>query len=435
MMDFSILSLWTMAVGVVASVSCSLVGCYLVLRRMSLLGDAISHAVLPGIAVAFLLSGALGGWPMLLGAMAVGVLTTMLTELLHKKGRLAEDSSMGAVFTSLFAIGVILLTRAAQNTHIDADCILYGLIETVALDTIDVAGLPVPRVMVLLAPMLLVTILFVSVLWKELKIVSFDPSLASAMGLSAPLVHYLLMAMTAGVTVASFQAVGSILVVGMLIVPPATALLLTDRLGTMLLLSAVFSVLSVLIGYWGAVAWNTSLAGSIAVASGLLLALAVLFSPTHGLVSQAFHAMALSVRIVSEDLLAGLYRKEEFARGGEARASGKGIAEAQVTVVGVSGLSRWIAKRLLLARSWIRGEPDGSLQLTDGGRHEAQQLIRAHRLWESYLGENFDLPVDHLHEAAHRMEHYIGPQLQEELAAELVDTTHDPHGREIPRRN
>lgn len=431
MIDISVLTLWTIGVGVVTGISCSLVGCYLVLRRMSLLGDAISHAILPGIAVAFLFSGSLGGWPTFAGALALGVATTMFTEILHKKGGLAEDSSMGAVFTSLFAIGVIVITRAAHDAHIDADCVLYGLIETVALDTVVWVGMPVPRVMLTVIPTLIITVLFVVVLWKELKIVSFDPALASAIGISASVVHYLLMAMVAGVTVASFEAVGSILVIGMLIVPPATAHLLTDRLGRMLILSAAISVLSVLLGYVGAVAWNTSLAGSIAVASGALFGLAVLLSPTQGLVSQAMHRMSLGVRIVAEDILAGLYRREERAARAGLGASGPEEQEF-APVAGVGGLARWIARRRLLARSWIRTQSDGTLTLTEAGRHEARQLVRAHRLWESYLGENFELPVDHLHEAAHRMEHFIGPELQESLAAELVDASHDPHGRKIP---
>jgi Mn-dependent DtxR family transcriptional regulator len=262
------------------------------------------------------------------------------------------------------------------------------------------------------------------------------------MGISASLVHYLLMAMTAGVTVASFEAVGSILVIGMLIVPPAAAYMLTDRLGTMLMLSAAISILSVLIGYWGAVVWNTSLAGAIAVAAGLQLGVAVLLSPKYGLVSKAFHTVALSVRIVAEDLLAGLYRQEERkARKGheekEQKVSAKPITvkSTHAEVTGVSALARWIARRWLLSRSCIQVDSSGALQLTDAGRHEALQLIRAHRLWETYLDENFELPVDHLHEAAHRMEHYIGPRLQDELAAGLVDATHDPHGRAIPERD
>lgn len=425
MLEWNAIAAWTVAVGIASSASCAILGCYLVLRRMSLLGDAISHSVLPGIAVAFLLTGSLGGWPMLVGAMALGALTTMLTELLHRKGRLAEDSSMGAVFTTLFAVGVVVIARAARNAHIDADCVLYGLIETVALDTTSVAGFEVPRAMLTVFPVLLLTIAFVALFWKELKIVSFDPALATAMGIRASVVHYLLMAMVAGVTVASFEAVGSILVIAMLIVPGATAHLLTDRLGRMMVLAALVAALSAVGGYWGAVALNTSLAGTMAVAAGVQLSLAAVLAPRHGIVTKLLRNAALSIRIVSEDLLAGLYREEE-------RAGRAGGYATLPTLAGTGRIARWVGERSLRRRSLIAAGGGGTIALTDSGRREAEQLVRSHRLWESYLGENFELPADHLHEAAHRMEHYIGPELQKELAAELKDSSRDPHGRAIP---
>jgi manganese/zinc/iron transport system permease protein len=416
---------WTILVGICCAVPCALLGCYLVLRRMSLLGDAISHAVLPGIAVAFLLSGRIGVGPMFLGAMAVGVLTAFLTQALHGFGKVPEDASMGVVFTSLFAVGVLLITVAAADVDLDPGCVLYGLIEFVPLDTVTVLGRDVPRALQTMGLALVVTIGFVLLLWKELKLVAFDPMLASAMGYNATMVHYLLMAMVAGVTVASFEAVGSILVVAMLVVPAATAHLLTDRLGGMMAWSAAVGAVSAVGGYVAAVRWNTSVAGMMAVAAGLQFTLAVFLAPRHGVLSKVAHNLALSLRIACEDLVAMLYRAEEA---GDA----SGASRAQCASAAGGRLARWLALPWLRRRGQVAFDAGGRVHLTDAGRRVAHGLVRSHRLWESYLSQHFELPPDHLHEPASRIEHYIGPALQEQLAADLDRPAVDPHGRAIP---
>lgn len=424
-LEWNAIVVWTVVVGAVSGATCALLGCYLVLRRMSMLGDAISHAVLPGVALAYLATGSLGGWPTLAGATALGAMTTMLTQALHRRGRLAEDSSMGVVFTSLFALGVLLIARGAGSAHLDVDCVLYGLIETTALDTTFILGVEIPRALLTMGPALLLTLLFIALFWKELKIVSFDPALADAMGFRSGLVHYLLMAMVACATVASFEAVGSILVIAMLIVPGATAHLLTDRLSRMLVLAAGVAAASAVVGYWGAAAWNTSLAGMMAATTGGFFALAATFSPRHGIAVKAARNAALSIRIVSEDILAGLYRVEE-------RVGRRGVFSELPTTAGIGPWTRWAGVRTLRRRAWIVPGSGGTAALTEQGRVEAERLVRAHRLWESFLGENFELPPDRLHEAAHRMEHYLGPELQAEIAAELKDASVDPHGQAIP---
>lgn len=414
---------WTMLIGIVAGTSCSIVGCYLVLRRMSLLGDAISHAVLPGIAIGVLMSGQIGGLPSIIGALFFGLLTTLLIEVLHGPGRLTEDSSIGVVFSSLFSIGVIIITREARHKHIDTDCILYGLIEAAPLDLVTILGFEVPRVMLTLVPVMLVIVAIVFCFWKEFKIASFDPILATAMGISASLVHYLLMSMVAAVTVSSFEAVGSILVIAMLIVPAATAHLLTDRLMSMMLVAIVVSWNSSILGYWIAAFVNTSVAGMIAVVAGAQFLLAVLLSPKYGLVSRAFRNVALAARIVREDVLAGLYRLEE---------KGSSTASAAGKRARAGFFLQWWADFLLRRQGLVMAGPKGQLCLTESGRHRARELVRAHRLWESYLGENFNLAPDHLHDAAERMEHFIGPKLQEKITEELRERESDPHGRPIP---
>jgi ABC-type Mn2+/Zn2+ transport system permease subunit len=395
---------------------------------LSLLGDAISHAVLPGIAVGFLISGELIGPAIVIGAMAVGMLTALLTQVLSSLGRVPEDASMGVVFTSLFAVGVLIITNVARDIDLDPGCVLYGLIELAAIDSRPMLGLEVPRSLGTLVLATGLTLGFVALFWKELKLVSFDPALATAVGISATVVHYALMAMVAGVTVAAFEAVGSILVVAMLIVPATTAHLLTDRLPRMMLLASGVAVLSAAIGYRGAVALNSSVAGMMAVASGIQFTLAVVLAPRRGVVSQVLHRAGLSLRIAREDVLARLYRAEEANpdRQVPTELAGRWASSAAGRLVGAIALRQLIARRRLLLP-----EP-GILSLSESGRVEARELVRAHRLWESYLSEHFDLPADHLHDPAERIEHFIGPGLRAELEVALDRPDADPHGRAIP---
>lgn len=427
---------WTIAVAAVSSVSCALLGCYLVLRRMSLLGDAISHAILPGIAAAFYLGGTTATLPMFLGAVAVGLLTAVLTEAVYRTGNVPEDAAMGVVYTSLFALGVVMIARLASGrVDLDPDCVLYGRIEQVVLDNFEFGGFAVPKALMSPLATFAATLLFVVVFWKELKLASFDPALATAMGLSAALVHYLLMGMVAVVSVAAFNVAGSILVVAMLIVPAAAAHMLTDRLGAMLLIAVAVALLASVFGYMGAVYLNTVVAGMMAVVLGLEFALAVCFAPRHGLASRAWRRLSLSVRIVSEDVIAVVYRAEERQLGaspGAVSAQISGVSRSVCSQAAGGGWIAWLALRRLRWKGSVEYAAEGLVRLTDQGRQAAQSLVRSHRLWEAYLGEHFELPLDHLHEPAERVEHYIGPKLQERLAHELARPGVDPHGKEIP---
>jgi manganese/zinc/iron transport system permease protein len=422
--------LWTIAIGILTNVSCALLGCYLVLRRMCLLGDAISHSVLLGLAIAFLITGQLIGWPMFIGAMLLGILTCVLTQAIANLGKVSEDTSMGVVFTSLFALGVILITAFARKAHIDAECILLGQIDYAALNLPPPGQLQVPAAVWTLSVTFVVTLAFVLVLWKELKIVAFDPALAAAMGFSVPVIHYSLMAMVAGVSVASFEAVGSILVVAMLVVPAATAALVTDRLSWMLAWGATFGIVSAVFGYVLAAALATNVAGMMAVVAGVQLAGAIFLGPHYGLLGRWLRNLSLAVRIASEDVIARLYREEE--RG--VQGSGFGVQSSGVgdRGSGVGGFVRWLADWRLAREHWVTADRLGTPRLTDEGRLAARNLVRAHRLWETYLDTHFDLPRDHLHDAAERMEHFLDPELQAELNAELAGVATDPHGKAIP---
>jgi manganese/zinc/iron transport system permease protein len=419
-------ALWSITVAAAANLTCALLGCYLLLRRMSLLGDALSHAVLPGVVLGFLISGSTSSGWIFVTAVAVGLLATFLIQLLHGFAQVAEDASLGVVFTSLFAVGVVLLVKFGGRVDLDVDCVLYGLPEVVSLEKQPVFGFEVPSALLSMAGVLALTLLFIGLLWKELKLVSFDPRLATSMGINATLVHYLLMVMVALAIVAGFYAVGSVLVIAMLIVPAATGHLLSDRLPGMMAWAAAVAISSAGIGFWGDLRFDTGLAPMMAIVAGAEFMTALAFAPRHGLASRALHRGGLALRIVTEDVIAMLYRTDEAGDGGV------GVSWQRCIVASGGG---WRA-RLALPLLWWRGQvarlPDGRLRLTASGRQQAESLVRSHRLWEAYLDENFELPLDHLHESAERVEHFIGPALREELASELHQPGLDPHGKAIP---
>ncbi|WP_053405131.1 metal ABC transporter permease [Persicobacter sp. CCB-QB2] len=270
------------------AISCSLLGCFLVLRKMTMVADAISHAVLPGIVIAFLLSGSRDSMVMLAGAAAFGILTTFLIELFHLKGGLQSDASIGVTFTWLFALGVILISVFAGQVDLDQDCVLYGEIAYVPIDLwITKSGTIMgPRALWISAIVMVIIIAFILLAYKELYLTTFDPAFAAAIGISTTLWHYLLMSMVSLVSVASFESVGAILVVALIVTPPATAYLLTRELKKMLILSVIIGVITSVGGFYLAYALDGSIAGAMATVGGILFGLAFLFSPTDGYISR-----------------------------------------------------------------------------------------------------------------------------------------------------
>jgi manganese/zinc/iron transport system permease protein len=306
----------TLVILLVASLvaaSCALLGSFLVLRRMALLGDAISHAVLPGIVLAFLLTGSRAPLPMMIGAGALGVLTVLLVELFNRSRRLREDASIGVVFPALFSLGVILISRYAAQVDLDLDCVLYGEIAYAPWDTLHAAGMALgPKALWVTGFVLAVDLLFVLLLYKELKISTFDAGLAAALGFAPGLLHYLLMTAVSLTVVGSFESVGAILVVAMLVVPPATAYLLTDRLGWMIGLAVALGVTAAWGGY-GLARWlDASIAGAMAAVAGLLFLLALLLSPRHGVLARLLRERRLRRDLTAR--LAALHLQKEGSR-------------------------------------------------------------------------------------------------------------------------
>lgn len=251
---------------------------------MAMVGDAISHAVLPGIVIAFLLTGSRESFSMILGAFVFGVFTTFLIQYLHEKGKLQTDASIGVSFTWLFAVGIILLTFYAGKVDLDQDCVLHGEIAYVPIDLwITDSGVNLgPRSLYITGIVLLLNIVLIRVFYKELFITTFNPEFAASIGISVSLFHYMLMGAVSITTVASFEVVGAILVVALLIAPPATAYLLTDSFKRMLAITTLLGVIISILGYLLAAWMDGSIAGAMATVAGIIFGLVFLFSPTHG---------------------------------------------------------------------------------------------------------------------------------------------------------
>jgi len=272
--------------GVAAAVACAIPGCFLVLRGISLIGDAISHAVLPGIVIAFLVTNSLAAWPVVIGAATFGLLTVFLIESLTRSRRIKEDASIAVVFPALFALGVLILVQYVDHVDLDPDCVLHGEILHAPILTMSVFGFEVSRPLFVLLIAASVNIGFAIMLYKELKLSTFDAGLAAASGFSPVLLHYLLTGIVSLTTVASFEAVGAILVVAFLIVPSAAAYLLTDNLLRMLLIACGIGSASAVGGFYLAVALDASVAGSMTVVMGALFGVVWLLSPREGILGR-----------------------------------------------------------------------------------------------------------------------------------------------------
>ncbi len=274
------------AVAVVVAVACAIPGTFLVLRRMALMSDAISHAILLGIVLAWFVTGDLGS-PLLVGsAAATGMVTVVLVEALRRTGRLAEDAAIGLVFPALFSVGVVLIARNAGNVHLDVDSVLLGEIAFAPFHRWVVNGVDMgPLSLYVMGGILLLNLLFVLLFFKELKLATFDAGLAATLGFLPAAVHYGLMGLVSVTAVGAFDAVGTVLVVALMIAPASAAYLLTDSLGWMIFLAALLGACSALSGYWAAHALDASIAGSMAAMSGLYFLAAYLLAPDRGVVA------------------------------------------------------------------------------------------------------------------------------------------------------
>ena len=342
---------------------------------------------------------------------------------------------MGLVFTAFFSLGLLLIVQTADTVDLDPNCVLYGAIELAPLDTISLAGLDVPRIVMPLAIVLLANVGLTLLLFKELLATAFDPGLATAQGFDARWLHYGLMVLTAATCVACFEAVGSIITVALLVAPPAAALMLTRRMRWVIVLATALGGLAAVLGHFSALTvpgWilggglDTSSAGMMAVASLVIFLFMATFAPGRGVLARRWVSRRDAMRVAVEDALGLLFRLEERAVMLD-RVEVEGLLQSDVRIGGRLGTVLTQIRRGSLAEV-----DNGAWKLTESGRTAARSLVRAHRLWETYLAGRASIPSSHLHAAAERLEHVTDPTLAEQLRTEVGDASDDPHGRPIP---
>jgi manganese/zinc/iron transport system permease protein len=293
--------------GLLVGASGALLGTFLVLGGRAMLTDAIAHAIVFGIIVVWLLTRQMAGPVQVIGAAMAGMLTVLLSEALARSRLVRTDAAIGLVFPALFSAGVLLIALNARHVHIHTDSVLLGEIGFVWLETVTLAGLRVPVAVLTLAAVLAVNLAFVLAFWKELKIATFDPVLAAALGFAPGLIFHALLALTSVTAVAAFDAVGAVLFIAFVIVPPATAFLLTRRVGRMAALAVLLAMAAVGTGYALALRWDVSIAGMMASMTGVFFAAALLAAPDQGLIARALHRRAERAANDARTLVAHLF--------------------------------------------------------------------------------------------------------------------------------
>ncbi|MEM8949881.1 MAG: metal ABC transporter permease [Pseudomonadota bacterium] len=361
--------LMIMATGALVGSAATLVGVFLVLRKNSMLSDAISHSIVFGIVIVWLLTHQQSGPVQLIGAALTGLITVFLTELLASTRRVKDDAAIGLVFPALFSIGVLLLNIYARGIHVDVHTVLLGEIGFIWLKTMTVFGYEIPEALVWMSVVTLVNAAFVLLFFKELKLTTFDPGLARALGFAPTAVFYALLMLTSTTAVAAFEAVGAVLFIAFVIVPPSAAYLLTDRLGLMLVLGIAIATASSVIGYCAAVALDVSIGGMMAVTTGGFLIMAFLFGPRYGVIAGLIHRW--SERYVNESraLAVHLYHHE-----GQPECQDESARVALQTHLNWTLQKADDVVRRSLAADLVRQE-GGQLLLTDKGRDLARQLL------------------------------------------------------------
>lgn len=358
------------AVAVVVAVTCALPGVFLVLRRMALMSDAITHTVLLGIVLGFLYTGTIDSPVLMIGAALTGVLTVALVEVLVRTRLVRQDASIGLVFPALFSIAVILINRYAGNVHLDTDAVLLGEIAFAPFRRLEIGGVDLgPRTLYVMGTVLLLNVGFITLFYKELKLSTFDAQLAAALGFAPAALHYAFMSLVSVTAVGAFDAVGSILVVALMIAPPAAAYLLSDSLRNVLLLSVLLAAACALAGFWLAWLIDASIAGSMASMAGIMFVLVLLFAPARGLVPIAVRRRRQQVSFAGVMLTIHLLQHE-----------GTPQAEEESREAHLRHHLRWpgaFARRVLryAETSRLIRRSDGRLLLTDSGRSVARQAL------------------------------------------------------------
>ncbi|MBE2217724.1 MAG: metal ABC transporter permease [Ignavibacteria bacterium] len=394
-------------------ISCGLIGTYIMLRRMSLIGDALAHAVLPGVVVSFMVAGK-SEIALFIGAVVSGIVTVLLIGFVNRNSKIKEDTSIGIIFTGAFALGILLVSQLKQ-VHIDLSSYLFG----------DVLGVSTGDITLSLIIMVVI-ILCILLFYKQLLLTSFDPTMALTIGISTTIVHYMLMTLLSMSIVAGLQSVGVILIIAMLITPPATAYLLSNNLKKILFLSPMFGTISAVAGLYLSYHFNFASGASIVLVAVALFLLAFLFSPKEGVVTRLFRRRAATKLVLIEDVIKLSFRFAE-------ETDKTGLTDRIANELGISNSRVESAIRILISKGLMQ-KTNGSYQLTEDGRKYATRLIRTHRLWETYITREKVTDMEHVHPEAEKVEHVLTEDMVNELDEELGFPEKDPHGSEIPRK-
>lgn len=364
------LALMILGTGALVALSGAMLGTFLVLRGQSMAGDAISHAIVLGIVLAWLATGARAGPLAVGGAALAGMVAVLAAQALAQSRLMAQDAATGLVFPAMFALGVLLINLNARNLHLDVDSVLLGEIGFVWLDTVTLGGIELPVAGVTLALAGLANAVFLTLFWKELKLGAFDPALAAAQGFRPGLMGQALLALTAITAVAAFDAVGVVLFLAFLIVPAVTGRLVAANAAGMLGVALVSGLGAVALGYGAAMRWDVSIGGAMALATGAVLVLALVASPSAGLVAAVIRNRAVRLEARMTALLAHLNAHEgteveavECTR--EALVQHLGWPDAVARAVVLEGLDRGIVS-----------QRDGVLRLSEAGRALARADAR-----------------------------------------------------------
>lgn len=403
-------------------ISCGLLGSFIVVRKMALVGDALSHAVLPGVALGFLWNMSKDPVAIFIGATLAGLLGAGAVHLIKQTTRLKEDTALGLVLAAFFAVGICLLTmiqRLPSGNKSGIDKFLFG--QAAAIGAADVQ---------LMAVVTGLAVVVIAVFYKEFLVTSFDAGFARAVGLPVQVFHYGLMLLLAFAVVIALQAVGVVLVSAMLITPAAAAYLLTDRMHRMLLLAALFGMAAGALGSFLSFLGNNLPTGPFMVlAATLVFGGAFLFGPRHGVIARWWRQRSRAARTQRENTLKAIYHVLE-ARGFQ----GEGVSLRELAERRRETEEEIQVQAAALARhelATLPGEAD-ALFLTPTGWQTACAIVRNHRLWELYLTHTAQIAADHVHEDAEKIEHVLGEDVVRELERRLNYATKDPHGKVIP---
>jgi manganese/zinc/iron transport system permease protein len=401
---------------------CGVLGGFIVVRKMALMGDALSHAVLPGVALGFLWNLTKDPVAIFVGATVAGLLGTATVSAIQHTTRLKEDTALGMVLAGFFAVGICLLTmmqRLPAGGKSGLDKFLFG--QAAAIGAGDVQ---------LMAGVTVLTLGVLALFYKEFLVTSFDAGFARVCGLPVRLLHHALMVLLAFAVVIALQAVGVVLVSAMLITPAAAAYLLTDRLHRMLALAAVFGMLAGVAGaFLSFLGPNLPTGPFMVLGASLVFALAFLFGPRHGVLLRWWRQLSRRQRTERENTLKALYHVLE----------GRGFRGEGVSLTELAQRRRQTEEEVrrqveaLRRHRLVTLQEDGRLVLlTPEGWRRAAAIVRNHRLWELFLTQRANIAADHVHDDAEKIEHVLGEETVRQLERQLAFATRDPHGREIP---